>query len=178
MFVANALLTVSGTLSQARYMLQTLSAGDDSGALNGSLCRLAVLLQAVLDGVASASNKLVGGRVKRGACFQTYRFVDSEIRWVEQVQRKVMELRYMGDTFDDVANRAKHEELWVGAVGRRHSEDDRRMGRGYDGTLGVYDTDGVCFIYGMLIPVYNHAVAMVSRLCKQYDQPVPAYPEL
>ena len=173
--VANALLSASSSLDHACRSLKDANEGDNSAVLNGCMYTAAVLLQSVLDGFASACNKIAGNPTPGDIYFHKYAFIHSETRWVTPVQQRIAMLRFRGTPFDDFANKLKHEEPWVGSVSKGFGN---QPADGYDGVLGVYDNNSVCCLYGLLIPVYKHAVVIASRLCKQESVPVPVYPSL
>ena len=165
--VANALLYASEPLDIARRVLQRQKNGDSSSVLNGHLYVSAVMLQSVLDGIARLCDNATCGNSEGNVYFHNYEFLHSDVVWVAGAQREIAALRFMGKSFNDVANCLKHEKPWVGVVSM-----------GGDGSLKIPDAEGTCFLYGFVIPVYKRAVAIVSRLCKMYDQSVPAFPSL
>eukprot|EP00798_Chlamydomonas_sp_ICE-L_P009310 gene9310-16443_t len=175
MVVANALLCSSASLQQAYHILPTLNSGDNTAVLNASLYSAAVLMQSTMDAVDSVCNKLADNPIQGNIYFHSYAFKHTETRWVAQVQKELPHPLYRGMSFYDFANKLKHEQPWVGQVGKWINEEDKLIGK-YDGVLGIYDTDGTCFLYGILIPVYKYLVAVCSRLCKQCHVPIPVYP--
>lgn len=166
MVVANALLYASEPLAVARRVLQGLKSGAQSTVLNGHLYVSTVLIQSVLDSVARLCDNMTGGNADENIYFHNYEFLHSDIMWVSKVQKEIAAFRFMGKCFNDQANHLKHERPWVGGVSE-----------GLDG-LKIPDSEGTCFLYDFLIPVYKRTVTIMSRLCKSHNQPVPAFPSL
>jgi hypothetical protein len=112
--VANALIHASGPLDQARYALSDLPPASNSGSLNGLLYVATVMLQSVLDSVASLAQRISDLPGQNKIYFHDYQFVHSSLVWMSKHQQKINAVEYDGKRFYDYANFIKHEQPWVG----------------------------------------------------------------
>jgi hypothetical protein len=165
--LVNAFLHVSQPLDHARHVLMGLPPGSNSGPLNGLLYVATVMLQSVLDTVASLAQRISKLPGQGNIYFHSYSFVHSEVVWISVLQREINSKRFEGMDFKDYANRVKHEQPWIGAVTD-----------GASGVRDIYDSDGVGYFYKVLLPIYDAGRTIVCRLAKQYGQQVPDFPKL
>ena len=165
--VANALSFAAEPLYQAQCLLPTLLPGQHSALLNGHLYITTLILQSVLDGIASTAQKLVPLPDPQGNIyFKDYSFVLSDVAFIGPIQSQILGLRFSNRTFFQFADALKHEHAWVGSVSRNR-----------DQVQDVYNED-VGYLYGVLIPIYKYATTILCRLAKTFDQPVPAFNKL
>jgi len=166
MVVANALLFASEPLQQACMMLNKVEPGTNSSVLNGYLYMATVLLQSVLDGVASTCQKICPVDGCNDVYFCSYNFFKSDVVWVSGAQRAIAGLTWRDKSFNKLANELKHEHAWVGTVNVSNGVHD------------IYDEQGTGFVYGLLVPVYKKAKVVVQRLTNQLQQSAPAFPDV
>lgn len=167
--LANALSFVAEPLHQAQISLGKLRAGDNSAALNGYIYVATVLLQSILDGVASLAQKIQKLPGQQDIYFKSYQFIRAEVVWIQPIQKRLRELRYADKTFFQCADALKHEHPWVGSVSERQP----------DGVLDVYphsSPQSIGFVYGILDPIYKEVKGIVCRLAKSYGEPEPQFP--
>jgi hypothetical protein len=169
MVVGNALSFVSKSLHEACLVLARQTPGSNSAVLNGFLYVSTVMLQSVLDGIASTVQKVQPIQDYGDVYFRSYPFAHAEIHWVSQHQHAIAALTWKGRTFNQLANALKHEQAWIGGVG----ENPKPNGK-YD----IYDDQGTGFVYGLLLPVYNETRTMVQRLARDLDVAIPELLEL
>jgi hypothetical protein len=167
--LANALNFAAEPLRQAQILLPTLQLSESSAKLNGYLFVATVLLLSVLDGIASAAQKLSPLPEPQGdVYFKSYTFELSNVVWIQPIQARLLQLQFDGKTFFKFANALKHEHAWVGHVSISENT----------GVIDVYDGASVGYLYQVLVPVYNEAIGIICRLAKLVDQPVPAFYKL
>lgn len=164
--LANALSFVGEPLYQAQRLLPTLKEGESSALLNGYLYVASVLLQSVLDGVASAAQKIAPLPEPQGDIyFKDYTFILSEVVWIQPIQSRILDLQFAGKTFFGFADALKHEHAWVGCVSK-HPQTE---------VIDVHDEARVGCLYHVLVPLYNDAKCIICRLASQFGQPVPTF---
>lgn len=155
--LANALSFAAEPLYQAQRLLPTLQPGENSAKLDGYLYVATVLLQSVLDSIASAAQRLAPLPEPQGAiCFKSYPFVLSDVVWISPIQARLLRLKFDGKTFFDLANAA-----WVVSEHKTTA------------VLDVHDRASVGLLYQVLVPVYDEAKTIICRLAKLVGQPVP-----
>jgi hypothetical protein len=167
--LANALSFAAEPLHQAQLLLPELTPGENSAKLNGYLYVASVLLQSVLDGVASTAHKLSPLPDPQGDIyFKSYQFVASDVVWIGPIQRRLLQIQYRGKSFFEFTDGLKHEHAWVGCVSEHPVTN----------VLDVHDEGPLGYLYGVLVPVYNAARSVICRLAHDVDQPSPSFYKL
>ena len=164
--LSNALLFATQPLDQVRHAL--LDRENRKAEVNGLLFVATVLLLSVLDGIASLAQRISGLPNQTSVYFHSYTFVLSDLVWIQKHQHNISDMTYATKSFYEFANYVKHEQPWIGEPSlhpRTYIRD-------------VYDDENKGYYYDVLVVVYKEVKNMVSRLAKQYSQPVPVFPSL
>jgi hypothetical protein len=180
--VGNAFVYVLQPLEQARQMIGrsgkdatgapatpwSPAVPTDLGQVNGLLFTATVMALSVLDAFASACQEISELPGQQKVYFERYDFIHSEVAWVQGYQASIAKLAFDGNGFFDYANRLKHERPWVGSL----SMSERT------GMVDVYDSSGMGYLYGVLVPLYTHIKGMVIRLGVQHSVHMPNFPNM
>jgi hypothetical protein len=167
--IANQLCVVAKTLIAARNELTFKATQDKNFAhpsvfvVNGLIASASTGLQAVTDAVASFCNHCAPDDEHTGFIyFDTFQFRVTEWDFISLIKtRNLSPLRFNNLSFNELANRLKHEMPWVGTISQNR-----------DAFNDVYDDNGVGVLRGMLVPVYNQIKAIVQQLGAKFHQPV------
>lgn len=169
--LSNSFVRVSDMILKSTLTLngftQRQHAARKSFEINGDVHAVTVLLQSILDSTARLCLK-VGDEESENTVnvyFHNASFRQSDIAWVAKHQTEISNLRFRNKSFNDIANYIKHEQPWLGTVSCS-----------VDCINDIYDDDGIGFVYGMLIPVYHSVSALLTRLARQQNVPVPSFP--
>lgn len=169
--IANQLAVVARTLITVRQELAIDAPNADAKGdfkypstfmVNGLLASAITGLQNVLDAVASVCHNLAPDSEHNGIIyFSTYSFAVTEWDFIARAKHtQISKLKFDGLTFNELANRLKHELPWVGVISQANDIND------------VYDSSNVGAFRGMLVPMYNIAKNIVCFLGNKYNQSV------
>ena len=127
--------------------------------VNGRVHSAVILCQSLLDGVVAVCRVL--SRLDEGeprVSFHDFVFDNSAVAWMDSVQKKVNELRFNRQSFAELAESMRHAPWVVRSVTRR----------GPDAILDCYsNAERTGFMYGMMLPLYNHIRGVLCRLAAQ-----------
>ena len=131
----------------------------DARIYNALIVRVVLGIQQSLDSVANFCHqhervdKNKGIKENERIYFQTFEFEHTKQNNICKLREKLQQCRFNGTTFNDLANRLKHQIPWVGlASGSDNNMDD------------IYDSDGQGCVFQFLMNVYSVAGEIVDTL--------------
>ena len=170
--VANQLGIVAKTLISARNELNCEATPNETNGLaypsafmvNGLLASSTTGLQAVMDSVASLCNDLARDDDFSGDIhFNTFPFCVTSWDFIKATRRdKIRPLRFDGLSFDELANKLKHTQPWLGYISQGNP----------DCMKDIHDAQGVGVLRRVLVPIYNEVKSIVERIGSKYNQSV------
>lgn len=163
--VAHALSCATYPIKEAQKLLR--QSGDMTFEVNGHLFAATVLLLSVLDGIASACQKIAPLPNQGDIFFRSYPFACSELLWIRSYQQQLLNMHYNGISFFDHANKVKHELAFIGVP----KYSFRRA------IADVYDKSDQGYVHDLLMPIFEIAKAIICHLSCLYGvRDVPEYP--
>lgn len=147
----NSLGRVQGILKEALAEMRN-DICVDLRFVNGRIHSAVVLSQSLLDGIVALASSS-----RTHLNFHDFVFDTTSVAWIDYVQKKINELRFDGQSFAELAESMRHTPWVVGSV--------RRGGR--DRILDYY-AKGNGFMYGMMLPLYNHIHHILCRFATQF----------
>lgn len=164
--LANMLANIGDVLQDVEAeLMQEASAW----VVNGHLVTGITSLQNVLDAMArfcqhqQPLHKFENGLVYFHSYeFRTSDFIDS----IGPLQRAIECTVFDDLSFNDLANRVKHEAPWLGLVTTGEASD----------VNDIYDAHGRRALYDVAVPVYKKATAICKRLAVIFNCQTPTFP--
>jgi hypothetical protein len=140
-----------------KLCMEVVTPGGCAWAYNAYIYRVATGLQSLLDSIARFCSDVYGETLDSSEkiYFDTFFFYLPDLQRVRVCQAGIKAFRYDGMTFNDLANRIKHEVQWVGL---RQTAPD--------GIIDVFDDEKTGLVFGVLAGVYQHTKTIMSLLKK------------
>lgn len=157
----NCLGRVHGILKEALTEMRN-DICVDLRFVNGRIYSAVILSQSLLDGVVALASS---SRTRLN--FDDFVFDNTSVAWIDSVQKKINELRFDGQSFTELAQSMRHTPWIICSV--------RRGGR--DQILDYY-VKGNGFMYGLMLPLYNHIHHILCRLATQFGVECASIPTM
>ena len=167
--MAHALVAARETVAHAMLQLLKRDNNDDM-MINAWLFMVFCSLKNLLDHIASFCQRHHPlQETAEFVYFATYKFVQSEVAFIDKIQSSICQLRWNGLGFHEAANYRKHEFPFVG----RGMEDKHG-----EGIYDIRDNVGKGFTRDLVVPCFNSMIQVLHRLARLHNLTMPSMQRL
>ena len=149
----NVMISIKLELEQLQVSIVT--DGSSAWIYNAQIFRVTTAMQSLLDAIARYCHDIYGSSITEDDTiyFHRYVFHQADLQVVKVLQSQIGALSFMGMSFNDLANKLKHEIPWVG-VQQTNPQ----------GFVDIFDDNGYGLVYGLIEDVFKASMTILNTI--------------